>query len=211
MILITKLKSFLSSIPNYELPLFIQQRKLDTKIFYAKTRPQKIKYFPLLQITTFEINHHPHPAIKTEKDLGRKVTILTFDNISMEKKIVIFGDRSISTPIPKRVLGEESRGKEERRSGGMAQMLPRYLGDVIWPRHRGMWECRRGIIRVSETEEKIGDSRSTRRCHEGAWMLACRSISILCFHLPSLVPCYSIRRPRGNSIIISTNLKNEFF
>ena len=74
----------------------------------------------------------------------------------------------------------------------MAQMLPRYLGDVIWPRHRGMWECRRGIIRVSETEEKIGDSRSTRRCHEGAWMLACRSISILCFHLPSLVPCYSI-------------------
>ena len=92
----------------------------------------------------------------------------------------------------------------------MAQMLPRYLGDVIWPRHRGMWECRRGIIRVSETEEKIGDSRSTRRCHEGAWMLACRSISILCFHLPSLVPCYSIRRPRGNSIIISTNFETNF-
>ena len=92
----------------------------------------------------------------------------------------------------------------------MAQMLPRYLGDVIWPRHRGMWECRRGIIRVSETEEKIGDSRSTRRCHEGAWMLACRSISILCFHLPSLVPCYSIRRPRGNSIIISPNFETNF-
>lgn len=92
----------------------------------------------------------------------------------------------------------------------MAQMLPRYLGDVIWPRHRGMWECRRGIIRVSETEEKIGDSRSTRRCHEGAWMLACRSISILCFHLPSLDPCYSIRRPRGNSIIISTNFETNF-
>lgn len=51
MILITKLKSFLSSIPNYELPLFIQQKKLDTKIFYAKTRPQKIKYFLLFQIT----------------------------------------------------------------------------------------------------------------------------------------------------------------
>lgn len=92
----------------------------------------------------------------------------------------------------------------------MAQMLSRYLGDVIWPRHRGMWECRRGIIRVSKTEEKIGDSRSTRRCHEGAWMLACRSISILCFHLPSLDPCYSIRRPRGNSIIISTNFETNF-
>lgn len=65
-----------------------------------------------------------------------------------------------------------------------------------------MWECRRGIIRVSEPEEKIGDSRSTRRCHEGAWMLACRSISILCFHLPSRSSLLH-HRPCGNSIIIS--------
>lgn len=49
----------------------------------------------------------------------------TFDNISTGKNCHFWGSIDLH-PYPKRVLGEGFRGKEEGRSGGMAQMLARY-------------------------------------------------------------------------------------
>lgn len=55
-------------------------------------------------------------------------------------------------------------------------------------------------------EKKIGDSRSTWRCHEGAWRFVTRCLSLdpwFCFH--SIFPSFLVIRccTGGNSIIIS--------
>lgn len=100
--------------------------------------------------------------------LCRKINILRSMTL-VWKKIVSFGDRSISTPILERRISR-------RRGGRMAQMAELVIERRDLASSSGnVGVSRRDHPRVSETEKKIGDSRSTWRCHEGAWMLVTRS------------------------------------